>query len=123
MYIHVVDRRKNEIIPPEDILKVVDDNIDTLSKVYSDAGIQKIIPAASSEEITRGFGENIDPNLAALIALLITLFIGVILFSILCCCIRNWAIAQASAKASKPQRLAPGKQLKISISSMGGGEK
>ena len=106
MYIHVVDR-DNNIIEPNEVVEVVDSNYDTLSKVYIDAGIQKIIPASTTEEST-SFMESLDPNLAALIALLIVLFIGVILFSILCCCIKNWAIASAAAKATKP-KLPPGK--------------
>ena len=106
MYIHVVDR-DNNIIEPNEVVEVVDSNYDTLSKVYIDAGIQKIIPASTTEETT-SFMESLDPNLAALIALLIVLFIGVILFSILCCCIKNWAIASAAAKATKP-KLPPGK--------------
>ena len=108
MYIHVVNEIDNTIVEPDEVLNVVDDNYDTLAKVYIDAGIQKIVPAAASQESTTNFVENLDPNLAALIALLIALFIGAILFAILCCCIKNWALASAVAKTSKPQKLPPG---------------
>merc|ERR1719492_403989 len=119
MYIHVVDR-DNNIIEPNEVVEVVDSNYDTLSKVYIDAGIQKIIPASTTEETT-SFMESLDPNLAALIALLIVLFIGVILFSILCCCIKNWAIASAAAKATKPKLPPESPGLSRPMSAMGGG--
>ena len=109
MYVHVVNEDNNIITPPEEVLEVVDANYDTLAKVYNDAGIQKIVPAATIETSSPGFIEYLDPNLAALIALLIVLFIGAVLFSILCCCIKNWAFAAAAAKASKPQKIPPGK--------------
>ena len=108
MYVHVVNDADNIITPPDEVLEVVDANYDTLAKVYIDAGIQKIVPAASTESTSTGFIEYLDPNLAALIALLIVLFIGAVLFSILCCCIKNWAFAAAAAKASKPQKIPPG---------------
>ena len=78
---------------------------------YFFSGIQRIVPAAKTEEST-SFVETLDPNLAALIALLIVLFIGVILFSILCCCIKNWALASAAVKASKP-KIPPGKKKNL----------
>ena len=108
MYVHVVNQADNLITPPEEVLAVVDANYDTLAKVYIDAGIQRIVPAASTESSSPSFIEFLDPNLAALIALLIVLFIGAVLFSILCCCIKNWAFAAAAAKATKPQKMAPG---------------
>ncbi len=116
MYVHAVDASKNEIVPPTEVVKVVDANYDYLSKMYERSGIQEIVPAGPElQASTSGFGAMIDPNLAALIALLIVLFLGVVLFSILCCCIRNWAVASVNAKASKPQRLPPGKGLKSII--------
>ena len=47
MYVHVVNEADNVITPPEEVLEVVDANYDTLARVYNDAGIQKIVPAAS----------------------------------------------------------------------------
>ena len=110
MYIHVVNEVDNVIVPPEEVVRVVDANYDTLAKVYIDAGIQKIVPSASTEESSSGFIEHLDPNLAALIALLIVLFLGAVLFSILCCCIKNWAFAAAARKASskQPHKVPPG---------------
>ena len=115
MYVHVVNQADNLITPPEEVLAVVDANYDTLAKVYIDAGIQRIVPAASTESSSPSFIEFLDPNLAALIALLIVLFIGAVLFSILCCCIKNWAFAAAAAKATKPQKMAPGKSKILEI--------
>ena len=115
MYVHVVNQADNLITPPEEVLAVVDANYDTLAKVYIDAGIQRIVPAASTESSSPSFIEFLDPNLAALIALLIVLFIGAVLFSILCCCIKNWAFAAAAAKATKPQKMAPGKSKFLEI--------
>ena len=114
MYIHVVNPQDNLITPPEEVLEVVDANYDILAKVYIDAGIQKIVPVASTKENKLGFSETLDPNLAALIALLIFLFLGAILFSIICCCIKNWTFAAAAAKASKNQKVPPG-NLKMKI--------
>ena len=106
MYVHVVDPGNN-IVAPDDVVDIVDANYDTLAKVYTDAGIQKIIPVASTEETTK-LSDYLDANLSALIALLIVLFLGVILFSILCCCIKNYNFAAATAKASKPIKMPPG---------------
>ena len=75
-HVHVVNDADNIITPPDEVLEVVDANYDTLAKVYIDVGIQKIVPAASKESSSTGFIEYLDPNLAALIALLIVLFIG-----------------------------------------------
>ena len=107
MYVHVVDPGNN-IVAPDDVVDIVDANYDTLAKVYTDAGIQKIIPVASTEKTTK-LSDYLDANLSALIALLVTLFFGVILFSILCCCMKNYNFAAATAKASKPTKMPPGK--------------
>ena len=103
MYIHAVREETNEILMPEEVLKSVDANYDYLSAgYYQQAGIHSIVPAA---EPTRSATKSIDANLIALIGLLVVIFFGAIMFSILCCCMKSW-VAKASASAStKPQRL------------------
>ena len=45
-------------------------------------------------------------SLSALIALLLILFLGLVMFSIVCCCLKNWDFAKAAAKSwNKPQKL------------------
>merc|ERR1719323_1666271 len=75
MYIHVVDGETNEIVQPEEVVKVVDANYDHLVQYYDDVGIHQVVPAeVKSEEVV------FDSNLAALIALALVLFVGFITF-------------------------------------------
>ena len=103
MYIHAVREETNEILMPDEVLKAVDANYDYLSTgYYEQAGIHSIVPAA---EPSKKGTKSIDANLIALIGLIVVIFFGAIMFSILCCCMKSW-VAKASASAStKPQRL------------------
>lgn len=86
MYIHVVDESTNEIIHPEEVVKVVDANYDHLVHYYDQVGIHQVIPAEVRSEDTL----EIDTNLAALIALVLVLFIGFITFCVVMCCLKYW---------------------------------
>ena len=45
-------------------------------------------------------------TISALIALLLILFLGLVMFSIVCCCLRNWVFAKAASRSwNKPQKL------------------
>ena len=73
--------------------------------------------AATSALIAASFA-----NLAALIALLLVLFLGVVMFSLMCCCVKSWVFA-ASASSNKPQKLKqePSPHLDVrAMSAMGG---
>jgi hypothetical protein len=82
---------------PEDVLLSVDASYDYLSPYYENFGVRSIV--AASEPAAATSMADFDPNLAALIALLIILFLGIIMFSIVCCCLRNWVFAKAAARS------------------------
>ena len=91
MYIHVVDGETNEIIAPEEVVKVVDANYDHLVQYYDDVGIHQVVPAeVKSEEVV------FDSNLAALIALALVLFVGFITFFVVMCCLRYWVMSTSN---------------------------
>jgi len=88
----------------ERVLESVDANYDYLSRYYEEAGVKSIV--SSSTITTQATRTQFNPNLAALIALLLVLFLGLIMFSIVCCCLRNWVFAKAVAKTwSKPHKM------------------
>lgn len=67
--------------------------------------MRSIVAASEPSSLSSSLAD-FDPNLAALIALLIILFLGIIMFSIICCCLRNWVFAKAAARSwNKPQKL------------------
>ena len=91
MYIHVVDGDTNEIVHPEEVVKVVDANYDHLVQYYDDVGIHQVVPAeVKSEEVV------FDSNLAALIALALVLFVGFITFFVVMCCLRYWVMSTSN---------------------------
>ena len=98
IFVHAVKPETNEIIPPEEILLTVDANYDYLSPYYEEVGIKSIVAASSSGASSETSLADFDPNLAALIALLLILFLGLVMFSIVCCCLRNWVFAKAAAR-------------------------
>ena len=117
MYVHVVDAASNTISDPSDVLKVVDANYDHLSLYYEAAGISSIVLAEDVKTEDALF----DPNLAALIAMLLVLFLGLIMFSIVCCCVKPWIF---NAAANKPRKLKPESSPHLdarAASVMGGG--
>lgn len=88
MYIHVVDSSSQTIATIPDVLKVIDAKYDALKDYYAGFAIENVVPAFVDIK-----EDNFDPALAALIALLIVLFVGMITFVVVCCCLRHWVIA------------------------------
>ena len=86
MYVHVVDMESNTIVEPYQVLKIVDANYGHLQLHYKDAGIMRIVLADQVQKESEVF----DPNMAALLALLLVLFLGIVMFSIMCCCVKPW---------------------------------
>ncbi|XP_060523658.1 cadherin-87A isoform X2 [Cylas formicarius] len=88
MYILAVNPKTNTILAVPDVLKVIDSKYDFLKDYYAGFAIENVVPAFVQER-----EESFDPALAALIALLIVLFVGVLSFIIVCCCLRHWVIS------------------------------
>ncbi|EEZ99177.2 cadherin 23 [Tribolium castaneum] len=93
MYILVVDPLTQNILPVPEVLKIIDSKYDFLKDYYAGFAIENVVPAFVMEK-----DESFDPALAALIALLIVLFVGVITFIIVCCCLRHWVISPTDLK-------------------------
>ena len=93
MYILAVDPTTHAIQSVPNILKVIDAKYDFLKDYYSGFAIENVLPAFVIET-----EETFDPALAALIALLIVLFVGIITFVIVCCCLRHWVITPTNLK-------------------------
>lgn len=93
MYILVVDPATQTILPVPAVLKIIDSKYDFLKDYYAGFAIENVLPAFVTEK-----DESFDPALAALIALLIVLFVGVITFIIVCCCLRQWVISPTDLK-------------------------
>ncbi|XP_046393425.1 cadherin-87A-like [Ischnura elegans] len=91
MYLHVVDGKTQNIAPIPDVLKVIDAKYDFLKDKYAGFAIENVVPAFVGIR-----EESFDPALAALIALVIVLFVGLITFLVVCCCLRHWVITSPS---------------------------
>lgn len=113
LFFHAVDPTTKNIVPVFDILNEIDSKYDFLKDYYSVSragacttnvcwtfnlksenlfaqgfAIENVIPA-----YTANLQEEFDIALAAIIALLIVLFVGAISFIVLCCCLKNWVIS------------------------------
>ena len=97
MFIHVVDSYSNTIIDPEVFVKSVDSNYDYLAVYYDEVGIRQVLPAEVKEEKVV-----FDSNVIAFLALLIVLFVGLITFAVVSCCLKYWVFT------NKPQKLRGG---------------
>lgn len=107
LYFHAVDEKLNEIVPVDEILKLVDAQYDTLKDYYAGYAIENIVPA--QVPFTE---EEFDIALAAVIALLIILFIGVVTFIVLCCCLKNWvAVSQVPNEIRRKDALIKKQQI------------
>ncbi|EEB19942.1 conserved hypothetical protein [Pediculus humanus corporis] len=87
MYLHVVDNKTQNIVDIVEVLKVIDAKYDFLKDYYTGFAIENVVPAL--EEVRE---DKFDSALAALIALVIVLFVGCITFVVVCCCLRNWIL-------------------------------
>ncbi|XP_066259350.1 cadherin-87A isoform X1 [Euwallacea similis] len=88
MYILAVDPATSSIVSVPEVLKIVDSEYDFLKDYYAGFAIENVVPAFAQEK-----EDSFDPALAALIALMIVLFVGVTSFIIVCCCLRHWVIS------------------------------
>ncbi|KAJ8942766.1 hypothetical protein NQ318_002926 [Aromia moschata] len=93
LYILVVNPKTQTILPVPEVLKIIDSKYDFLKDYYAGFAIENVVPAFVTEK-----EETFDPTLAALIALLIVIFVGVITFIIVCCCLRHWVISPTDLK-------------------------
>ncbi|XP_055683308.1 cadherin-87A isoform X2 [Lutzomyia longipalpis] len=96
LYFHAVDPESKMIVPVEDVLKVVDAHYDFLKDYYAGFAIENVVPAHATY-----VQEEFDLALAALIALLIILFVGAVSFIVLCCCLKHWVISIPSETRRK----------------------
>ncbi|XP_059616920.1 cadherin-87A [Phlebotomus argentipes] len=96
LYFHAVDPENKAIVPVEEVLKVVDAHYDFLKDYYAGFAIENVVPAHATY-----VQEEFDLALAALIALLIILFVGAVSFIVLCCCLKHWVISIPSETRRK----------------------
>uniref|UniRef100_A0A1B6L3B2 Cadherin domain-containing protein n=1 Tax=Graphocephala atropunctata TaxID=36148 RepID=A0A1B6L3B2_9HEMI len=89
MYLHVVNPKTQTIATIPDVLKVIDAKYDFLKDCYAGFAIENVIPAYVGVR-----EDTFEPALAALIALLIVLFVGCVSVIVVCCCFRHWVIAE-----------------------------
>uniref|UniRef100_A0A0A9XXM0 Cadherin-87A n=1 Tax=Lygus hesperus TaxID=30085 RepID=A0A0A9XXM0_LYGHE len=89
MYLHVIDRKTQSISTIPDILKVFDSQYDFLKDHYAGFAIENVVPAYINEK-----QDSFEPALAALIALLIVLFVGCVSVIVVCCCFRHWIVSE-----------------------------
>lgn len=109
LYFHAIDKNTDSIVPVIDILTVIDSQYDflkvsltrrkknhfyqnkslslSLQDYYAGFAIENVVPAYATN-VTEEF----DIALAAIIALLIVLFVGTVSFVVLCCCLKHWVI-------------------------------
>ncbi|KAJ8921829.1 hypothetical protein NQ315_008461 [Exocentrus adspersus] len=93
LYILVVDPVTRMILPVPEVLKIIDSKYDFLKDYYAGFAIENVVPAFVSEK-----EEAFDVALATLIALLIIIFVGIITFVIVRCCLRHWVISPTDLK-------------------------
>lgn len=93
MYILVVNQMTQTILPVPDVLKIIDSKYDFLKDYYAGFAIENVVPAFAVEKV-----ESFNTALAALVALLLVLFVGVITFIVVCCCLKHWVISPTDLK-------------------------
>ncbi|XP_030375900.1 cadherin-87A [Scaptodrosophila lebanonensis] len=88
LYFHAVDPQTQQIAPVDEILKDIDRNYDYLKDYYAGFAIENVVPAYIA--IAQ---DEFDLAVAGLVALVIVLFVGVISFIVLCCCLKHWNLS------------------------------
>nr|XP_040218321.2 cadherin-87A isoform X1 [Anopheles coluzzii]XP_049463650.1 cadherin-87A isoform X1 [Anopheles coluzzii]XP_049463651.1 cadherin-87A isoform X1 [Anopheles coluzzii]XP_049463652.1 cadherin-87A isoform X1 [Anopheles coluzzii]XP_049463653.1 cadherin-87A isoform X1 [Anopheles coluzzii]XP_049463654.1 cadherin-87A isoform X1 [Anopheles coluzzii] len=96
MYFHAVDMSTQMIVPVEEILREIDAKYDFLQDYNAGFSIMNVVPAYATT-----VQDEFDLALAALIALLIVLFVGAVSFIVLCCCLKHWSITIPSETRRK----------------------
>ncbi|XP_073952760.1 cadherin 87A [Choristoneura fumiferana] len=97
-----VDPVSYQVLPVEKVLETVDSKYDELKDVYQEYGVETLMAASATAKAPDSF----DPALAALIALLIVLFTGIVTFIVVCACLKHWVIPPPSLQSSKGDSLA-----------------
>ncbi|KAG1695314.1 Cadherin-87A [Nymphon striatum] len=101
MYIHVVSLENDEIVAIPNVLESLDQNFDFLSSQYQTFYIKNVLPAYVDEKEME-----FDPTLAALIALIIVLFVGLITVLVVCRCIKYWFTSKINSALVKNEEMA-----------------
>ncbi|KAB0801704.1 hypothetical protein PPYR_03890 [Photinus pyralis] len=96
LYILSVNRSTQTIDSVFDILKIIDAKYDFLKDYYAGFAIENVLPAFAQEE-----EESFDPALSALIALVVVLTVGIVTFTVVCCCLRKCMISPNDLKKKK----------------------
>lgn len=102
IHLLAVDPSSYQVQPVERVLESIDARFDELKDVYQEYGVETLIAASASAKAPDSF----DPALAALIALLIVLFTGIVTFIVVCACLKHWVIPPPSMQSSKGDSLA-----------------
>ncbi|CAH2040130.1 unnamed protein product, partial [Iphiclides podalirius] len=102
IHLHAVDPSTYQVLPVDRVLKTIDSKYDQLKDVYQQFGVETLIAASATSKAPDSF----DPALAALIALLIVLFTGIVTFVVVCACLKHWVIPPPSLQSSKGDSLA-----------------
>lgn len=87
MYFHAIDMSSQTIVSVEEILREIDAKYDFLQDYNAGFSIENVVPAYATN-----VQDEFDLALAAIIALLIVLFVGAVSFIVLCCCLKHWVI-------------------------------
>ncbi|KAH9628132.1 hypothetical protein HF086_018348 [Spodoptera exigua] len=88
IHLHAVDPSTYQVLPVEKVLDSIDSKYDDLKDVYQQYGVETLIAASATSKAPDSF----DPALAALIALLIVLFTGIVTFIVVCACLKHWYV-------------------------------
>ncbi|KAJ8718783.1 hypothetical protein PYW07_016339 [Mythimna separata] len=102
IHLHAVDPATYQVLKVENVLETIDSKYDELKDVYQEYGVETLIAASATSKAPDSF----DPALAALIALLIVLFTGIVTFIVVCACLKHWVIPPPSLQSSKGDSLA-----------------
>ncbi|XP_058466683.1 cadherin-87A isoform X2 [Malaya genurostris] len=96
MYFHAIDMTTQMIVPVEEVLREIDAKYDFLQDYNAGFSIENVVPAYATT-----VQDEFDLALAAIIALLIVLFVGAVSFIVLCCCLKHWVITIPSETRRK----------------------
>ncbi|XP_063827722.1 cadherin-87A [Ostrinia nubilalis] len=102
IHLLAVDPSTYQVLPVERVLETIDSKFDDLKDIYQEFGVETLIAASATSKAPDSF----DPALAALIALLIVLFTGIVTFIVVCACLKHWVIPPPSMQSSKGDSLA-----------------
>ncbi|XP_068626040.1 cadherin-87A isoform X2 [Battus philenor] len=102
IHLHAVDPSTYQVLPVDKVLDTIDSKYDELKDVYQEFGVETLIAASATSKAADSF----EPALAALIALLIVLFTGIVTFVVVCACLKHWVIPPPSLQSSKGDSLA-----------------